>query len=66
MGGAGDGRACGGLNAGSGRWNERPRVLWLAAPLPSPRHGLEARMDVNGLPKRSQHLRHGCDGSLFL
>jgi len=68
-GGGGGARACGGLNAGSGRWNERPRWLrlrlrlWPAGPLPPPLHGLEARMDVNGLPKRSQHLRHGCDGS---
>ena len=58
--------ACGGLNVGSGRWNVRPCWLWLVALLPWLPHGLEASMDENGLPNRSQHLRHGCDGSEFL
>jgi len=55
-------RTCGGLNEGSGRWNERLCWLWLD-PLPWPPHGLEAITPEKGWPKRSQHLRHGCDGS---
>ena len=56
----GGGRTCGGgLNVGNGRWNVRPCSLWLVDPLLWPLHGLDARMDVKGLLKRSQHLRHG-------